>query len=226
MGGNAEFERVLAMDTAYTRANVRGFPHEALTGEVAKDALCRTLPGGFDPGAYRTRAWTATRQIADGHRIDLGDRVLEVLHVPGHTPDAVALFDAAAGLLFTGDSFYEGTIWLFVPETDLRAYANSVDRMAALVPRLKRLLPAHNGASAAPERLLDLQKATAAVREGRSAGREGKGGQVEFAFDHFSILTSRNALLGRTGPTGGSGLAAPPEASPGGAASPTPNPGN
>ena len=49
VGGNADFHRLLAMDTDYTRANARGFPHERVQGEVAPGALCRDLPSGFDP---------------------------------------------------------------------------------------------------------------------------------------------------------------------------------
>src|SRR6266516_4176666 len=89
------------------------------------------------PTGYRTRPYSPTRFIKDGHTVDLGGRRLTVMHVPGHTPDAVALLDAAAGRLFTGDSFYEGTIWLYVPETYLTAFAASVDRLAAMVPKLK-----------------------------------------------------------------------------------------
>ena len=211
VGGNAEFERVLARDTAYTRANTGGFTHDMVKGEVAPEAFCRPLPAGLDAATYRSRPWTPTSFIPDGHRIDLGGRVLEVLASPGHTPDAVALLDEQAGLLFTGDTFYEGTVWLFVPETSLAAYATSVDRLAALVPRLKRVLPAHNGASASPERLTELRDAVATVRSRPDSGKVTGEGQVTFTFEHFSILTSRNALTGFTGPAdqGGSGLSGP-----------------
>ena len=211
VGGNAEFERILAMNTTYTRANTGGFTHEMLKGEVAPEALCRPLPAGILAAAYRSRPWTPTSFIEDGHRIDLGGRTLEVLTSPGHTPDAIALFDAGAGLLFTGDTFYEGTIWLFVPETSLSAYATSVDRLAALVPRLKKILPAHNGASARPERLTELREAVAAVRARPDSGKVTGEGQVTFTFAHFSILTSRKALAGWTGPAerSGSGLSGP-----------------
>jgi glyoxylase-like metal-dependent hydrolase (beta-lactamase superfamily II) len=35
-----------------------------------------------------------------------------VLGLPGHSPDSIALVDRAAGLLWSGDTFYEGQIWL------------------------------------------------------------------------------------------------------------------
>ena len=69
--------------------------------EVAADALCRGLPDGRRASDYRIRPYTIDAPIADGAVIDLGDRVLTVLHVPGHTPDAVALLDRANGLLWT-----------------------------------------------------------------------------------------------------------------------------
>src|SRR5262249_40618986 len=132
VGGNAEFDRILAMDTPYTRANERGFPHSELAGEVAPESFCHGPPPGADTAAVRTRPWRPARIIADQDTVDLGGRVLEIFHVPGHTPDALALFDRAGGLLFTGDSYYDGAVWLYVPETDLDAYDRSMTRLAAL----------------------------------------------------------------------------------------------
>ncbi len=34
----------------------------------------------------------------------MGDRSFEVIHVSGHTAGSIALWDAAAGLVFTGDT--------------------------------------------------------------------------------------------------------------------------
>lgn len=216
VGGNADFDRLLAMDTDYTRANAGGFAHEVVRGEVAPEALCAGLPPGFDAAGYRTRPYTPGAFIKDGHEIDLGGRKLSVLHVPGHAPDAVALLDRAAGLLLTGDTFYEGPIWLYVPETDLRAYAASVDRLAALAPHLRKLFPAHNVAVSSPERLIQLRDAVAKLRSGTATRVDKENGQIEFPFDGFSILTSEAALAGRKRDPAraGSGLDIPPSPKP------------
>jgi glyoxylase-like metal-dependent hydrolase (beta-lactamase superfamily II) len=208
VGGNAEFERVLAFDSAYTRSNARGFPHAELAGEVEASSFCGAPPAGADTAGFHTRAWTATGTVADGDRIELGGRGLEVLHVPGHTPDALALLDRANGLLWTGDTYYDSTIWLYVPETSLDDYERSIGRLAALVPSLTRLLPAHNTASAEPRRLLAARDAIRQVRAGAARGKEESGNRVVFAFDGFSILVSKALLEGQKGdPTrGGSGL--------------------
>jgi glyoxylase-like metal-dependent hydrolase (beta-lactamase superfamily II) len=209
VGGNAEFDRILALDTAYTRSNTRGFPHAALAGEVEAASFCHGAPKGADTAGFHTRAWAPTGTVADGDRIDLGDRVLEVLHVPGHTPDSIALLDRAHGLLWTGDSYYDGTIWLYVPETSLDDYERSITRLVALAPRLAKLLPAHNTASAEPRRLAAAKEAIRRVRAGSEKGTAESGNRVVFAFDGFSILVSRPLLEGKAGDPGrgGSGLA-------------------
>lgn len=44
------------------------------------------------------------RSLAAGDPIDLGDRVLEVLHLPGHAPHQVGYHDADRGVVFPGDA--------------------------------------------------------------------------------------------------------------------------
>ncbi|GHU98015.1 MBL fold metallo-hydrolase [Spirochaetia bacterium] len=42
--------------------------------------------------------------MKDGHVFDLGDRTIEVIHTPGHSPGSVCLLDRKAALLFSGDT--------------------------------------------------------------------------------------------------------------------------
>ena len=175
---------------------------------MAPTSFCRGAPKGADTAAFRTRPWTPTRTVADLDKVDLGGRVLEILHVPGHTPDAVALLDRAHGLLWTGDTYYDGTVWLYVPETDLDDYERSMARLSALVPELEKLLPAHNTASAEPRRLLQAKDGIRQIRAGSLKGKEESDNRVVFGFDGFSILVSRPLLEGRKGDQsrGGGGL--------------------
>lgn len=208
IGGNAEFDRILAVSSPYTTANQRGFPHSELAGEAASDAFCSAAPADFDARSYHTSSWSPTGTVADGDKLDLGGRVLEVIHVPGHTPDALALIDRENGLLWTGDTYYDATIWIYVPETDLDLYQHSLDRLAALAPSVKRLLPAHNTASADPANLIEAARAIRLVRSGEVSGEEQSNQRVVFRFQPFSFLTSKPLLAGKKGDTtvGGSGL--------------------
>ena len=51
------------------------------------------------------------RAVADGDRIDLGDRALDVLHTPGHASHHVALHDDASGAMFTGEAIGSYLPW-------------------------------------------------------------------------------------------------------------------
>lgn len=147
VGGNREFGDVRGFDLPFSRASARGEAGEELREyaqyTLAEDRVCGPLPAGVTGRDYAMPAWTVSAQVEDGERLDLGGRTLEVLATPGHTPDSLCLLDAANGLLFTGDTFYAGELYLWAPETDLGSYAASIARLAALAPELSRLLPAH-----------------------------------------------------------------------------------
>jgi glyoxylase-like metal-dependent hydrolase (beta-lactamase superfamily II) len=188
VGGNADFDTVLGMDTTYTRRSAAGMVHDKVRDEVAPASLCRPLPKGVEAASYRIRPFKISGTLKDGDVLDLGGRRLEVLAIPGHTPDAMVLVDRENGLLWTGDTFYEGEIWLFVPETDLEAYGRSVRRLADLAPALRLLLTAHNTPVADPSRLAELQRAFESVRAGTAKAHPREGGLVEYKFDGFSFL--------------------------------------
>ena len=147
----------LTISTALTRLHpesAQGSRDDA-QAEIKPDQLCGPLPAGFDARTYATRPFKITHWLHGGDTIDLGGRLLKVITTPGHTPDSISLLDQAHGLLFTGDTYYPGLIYLYRPETDLAAFETSMKRMVALAPRLKLLLPAHNVPEGNPA---DLQR--------------------------------------------------------------------
>ena len=187
VGDNWEFQTVYGMDTGFTRRNARGSRTDA-QAELASGQICGSLPPGFNPKAYVTRPWKITAYIHDGQNITLGGRTLQVLATPGHTPDAISLFDRAHGLLFTGDTYYPATIWLYRPETDLRAYDASIHRLAALAPQVKLVLGAHNVPVAPPSVLPSLVTAFEQVRAGKVPATPDSAGKVIYHAGGFSFL--------------------------------------
>jgi glyoxylase-like metal-dependent hydrolase (beta-lactamase superfamily II) len=187
VGGNAEFIDIVAEDTPFTRANEKGQTNEYSRDALATERICGSLPAGVRTNAYEIKPWHVSKRIHDGETINLGNRELEIVFTPGHTPDSLSLLDRKNGLLFTGDTFYRGPIYLFTPETDFQAFSKSVDRMAALAPKLKLLLPSHNLPTADPSYLLRLQEAVRKVESG-SVGGKVTSGYREYSFDGFSLL--------------------------------------
>ena len=184
VSGNWRFSRIYGMDTAFTRQSANGTV-AAAQAEIGPGMVCGDLPAGFDARSYAVKPFHITDWVHGGEKIDLGGRVLEIIPAPGHTPDSIALWDARNGLLFTGDMYYPGPIYLFRPETDLDAYETSIARMAALGAKL--LLPAHNLPVADPG---DLPRVLAAMKQVRSGkikpARDGE--RSEYKFEGFSFL--------------------------------------
>jgi glyoxylase-like metal-dependent hydrolase (beta-lactamase superfamily II) len=184
IGDNWHFSNVYAMDTAFTRKNAKGSTADA-QAEITADAICGSLPVGFDAKTYGTRPFHITHWLHDHEKIDLGGRVIEIIATPGHTPDSMSLWDAGNRLLFTGDMYYPGPIFLYRPETDLDAYEASIQKMIALKPEL--LLTAHNVAVADPA---DLPRVRVAMQQARSGKIKPvkNGDRWEYKFEGFSFL--------------------------------------
>ena len=90
----------------------------------------------YDIGGYRQHPAPATRLLADGDMIDLGDRAFEVLLLPGHSPGGVALWEAASGTLFAGDVIYDGPLLYEGGGTDVGDYIASLRRLRPLPVRM------------------------------------------------------------------------------------------
>lgn len=62
------------------------------------------------------------RELSHGDKLLLGDNVIEVIHVPGHSPCGIALYCKEDKLLLTGDILFEGSIGrtdLYLGDMDL-----------------------------------------------------------------------------------------------------------
>jgi glyoxylase-like metal-dependent hydrolase (beta-lactamase superfamily II) len=104
---------------------------------ISADLLIDALPNdGFDPGRYGIVSTTVTREVDEGDRIDLGDRSFEVLHLPGHSPGNIGLFEATTGVLFTGDAIYDGPLIDGLPDSDVEAYLHTMERLRRTPARI------------------------------------------------------------------------------------------
>ncbi len=194
VGDNWQFDTVYGLDTAFSRTSARGSRVDAQE-EIRSGEICGALPSGFDPNAYATRPWKITAWIHNGSRIDLGGRSIEVLATPGHTPDAVSLFDRSRGLLFTGDTYYPGTLWLYRPETDLSAYDLSIRRLAALAPQVRLVLGSHNVPLASPAVLSQLVTAFERVTAHQVPPTPAGMGKVIYKVGNISFLMRSPASI-------------------------------
>ena len=85
---------------------------------------------------YKIPPAPLTRTLDEGDVVDLGDRQFRVLHLPGHSPDSIALFDEADGLFFAGDAIYDSMLIDDLPDSSKPDYRRTMQRLIELPVRL------------------------------------------------------------------------------------------
>jgi glyoxylase-like metal-dependent hydrolase (beta-lactamase superfamily II) len=91
---------------------------------------------GFDLSRFACPPAPATRIVREGDVIDLGDRSFEVLHLPGHSPGSIGLWEAATGTLFSGDAIYDGPLLDEIAGSDISTYVETMRRLERLPVRV------------------------------------------------------------------------------------------
>jgi glyoxylase-like metal-dependent hydrolase (beta-lactamase superfamily II) len=123
------------------------------------------------------------RRLSDGEELRLGNKLLHVIHTPGHTPGSASFLLQAGekNLLFSGDTvLYDNRLgWQGNPYADNQRYLASLKKLATFrldAPRLQfdLLLPGH-GAIAMDKAYMDVQKARDTVEADLAAGRDVEG---------------------------------------------------
>ncbi len=112
-------------------------PAATLADLYVEDGIFTALPPEpYVSAEYRVKGAPATRLLEDGDVVDLGDRHFEVVHTPGHSPGGIALFEAATGILFSGDIVYDGPLIEDTYHSDAADYVASMRRLLAMPVRI------------------------------------------------------------------------------------------
>jgi len=134
--GSAALAEAVAQGGAEARRNL-----EQLRDFDGRWYVPRTAPAAWPP---RIDA------LCDGEQLQVGPVALGALALPGHSADGLALWLETEGLLLPGDYLSPCEI-PFVE--DLAAYRGTLERLRALLPEVRRVIPGHgpelDGAAAA-----------------------------------------------------------------------------
>ena len=147
----------------------------SIVSEVTEDGFQPTFSRGFTVRAippFKISEWYQPEQ-----EIDLGQRRLQIFHVPGHEKGSFALLNADRQQLFTGDFIYPGWLVAFAPTSDLRQYLRSVRYLISHTSGSETIYGAH-AVAAHPSPVLphsalkDLEKLLAALNKGSASPRQ------------------------------------------------------
>ena len=131
-GGIAPFKFVAMLDIPRLRAETRAGVFRPSRYEFLGMGDRKTAPD------IPVAEW-----VRPGGFIDLGERRVQVLNTPGHTPNGVSVFDGARRMLFTGDYIYTTTLYAFAPGASLSAYRETAKTLLATLPHDTILWTAH-----------------------------------------------------------------------------------
>ncbi len=117
------------------------------------------LPLEFDLTTYMIHSSHVARRLHHLETFDLGNRQITIHHTPGETPGNICLQDSRYRILFTGDTFYPGTLWVHLEEADFDKYRESISYLTRLLEQVNHLCPAHNEAYVPKEMLFQALEA-------------------------------------------------------------------
>jgi glyoxylase-like metal-dependent hydrolase (beta-lactamase superfamily II) len=176
---------IALIDLPQTRARLRDG-----VVRLGRYQVMGTLGAGEGSPPFKVSEWVKPDGV-----IDLGGRQVRVLWTPGHTATSISVHDPAAKRLFTGDLIYPTSLYEFMPDSSLSAYAATADRLLASLPADTTIYGAHCCRNDVPAQapwlsMTDLRDAGAVVKAIKAGTARGRG----FILRRFPV-NSRMTLL-------------------------------
>lgn len=86
--------------------------------------------------------------LQDGDTVEVGKGRLHVLHVPGHSPGSIALYDADGGYVIAGDALFAGSIGRTdLPGGSMPQLLESINTKLMTLPDRTIVYPGHGPAT-------------------------------------------------------------------------------
>jgi glyoxylase-like metal-dependent hydrolase (beta-lactamase superfamily II) len=86
----------------------------------------------FSTQTFSVKPAPLTGYLDEGDVVDLGDKVFQILHLPGHSPGSIGLYDVKKKILFSGDAIYNGELLDTHPHSDKQVYHKTLERLQKL----------------------------------------------------------------------------------------------
>ena len=109
--------------------------------------------------------------VGSGTMLDLGDRPLEIIDLPGHTPGSIAVLDKNARVLISGDPIQDGSIFMFGPFRNMELYIQNLESLTERIGDFDEIWPSHSSIPVKPALIPELIAGARAVLSGTIAGK-------------------------------------------------------
>jgi glyoxylase-like metal-dependent hydrolase (beta-lactamase superfamily II) len=133
IGGAHEFDCRLGHKT---EAAIHASPDRHNAGDwdgfIRAETFIRLPNDSFVIEDYSVTPAPLTGYLDEGDVLDLGNQAFQILHLPGHSPGSIALYDKDERVLFSGDVIYDGDLFDTVYHSDPVVYRDSLNRLKQL----------------------------------------------------------------------------------------------
>lgn len=180
IGGHQYFHTIDVYETEMEWLSTK-FP---IPLQVVKMNLCKEpceFPSYFDIEAYKIFQGKPSLILHDNDFIDLGNRYIQVIHTPGHSPGHICLYEEKKQYLYSGDLIYTGTLDAFYPTTNPYEFMMSVKKIKKM--KINKILPAHHNLNINANLIEDIDKG---FTELFNSGKLKQGNGI-FTFNNFNI---------------------------------------
>ncbi len=187
VSSNFQYDTIYGLNKPYTINNAKGKTNAEIDGGMTPETIWKNLPRTFSFDLYESKPFEIDHFVENGEIIDLGDREIEVIYIPGHTPDSVILVDRKNRMMATGDSFYPAPIYVYSDTSSFQDFFISAQTMFGFTDDVDFLLPGHNETMQPASYLNELRRATMAIINPTTPFIQGTGTRT-YEFDGFSLI--------------------------------------
>ncbi|MBO4836496.1 MAG: MBL fold metallo-hydrolase [Clostridia bacterium] len=111
--------------------------------------------------------------VLEGDTLDLGQRKLFIIHLPGHTPGSIAVLDESRRMLISGDPIQRnGHIFMFGPHRNMQDYIRGLEHLQDYADRFDEIWPSHGEIPVPKETVRLLADGARDILDGRVPGME------------------------------------------------------
>lgn len=108
--------------------------------------------------------------VTENTVIDLGDRPLKIIDVPGHTPGSIAVLDVNNRVLIGGDSVQDGDIYMFGKMRNINNYILSMKHLLEYENEFDTVYPSHGTFPVGKELIGKLVCGAEEIASGKAKG--------------------------------------------------------
>lgn len=110
--------------------------------------------------------------VKEGDTIDLGNRLLEIIDNPGHTPGSIAILDVNDRVLIGGDAIQDGNIYMFGNQRNINDYVKSLKHILEFKDRFDIVYPSHGSFPVSPDIIEQLINGAQSIIDGTANGED------------------------------------------------------